>query len=329
MAWIDDTIKLVKDYDAVRPRSTQVAVGWSEVGGCRAYLGFRLDGTWPSDETDNWGAIRGTAIHTLMETVLGIQPGMTTEVVTSYRGIPGHADLIVDPTSVTDHKTSSLANSKRWRDNPSLMRQKRIQGHGYAAGLVEAGILPEDCTVRLLIIPVDGKFEDWWAYEEPFDRALADEGADRLEDVRHRLEVGDHLPKDMPYAWCSDWCEFFSLCRTQDDPEAVEVITDLDLVSAIATYGEAVQAEGAARKTKDGLAPVIRGLRGTTEDGGWRISLGKRGEDKDVIDEDTIRGDYFSRGERIPMTTAPGNKPSLRVTKITAKAAAKAKAEAA
>jgi hypothetical protein len=320
MAWIDDVIKLVRDWDQSRPRSQQAQVGWSEVGGCRAYLGYRLDGTWPSDDTDGWGAIRGTAIHGLLEEILGSRPGMTTEVTTSYRGILGHADLIVDETSVTDHKTTSAANARRWAEDHSLLRQKRIQVHGYAAGLVNDGILPRDCTVRLLIIPVDGTFADWWAYEEPYDQAMADEGVARLEDVRARMAAGESLPKDMPYAWCQSWCSFFSLCRSQDDPDAPETITDPDLASAIATYGEAVKAESAAKKVKEGIAPQIRGLRGTTGD--WRISLGKPGEPKDVMDEDAIAADYAERGEPVPMTTRPGNAPRLSVTRIK-KAAAK------
>ena len=45
MTFIDEAIKRARDHDAARPRSQQTAVGWSEVGGCRAALGFRLDGT--------------------------------------------------------------------------------------------------------------------------------------------------------------------------------------------------------------------------------------------------------------------------------------------
>lgn len=293
MAFLDDTIKLVRDWDASRPRSTQAEVGWSEVGGCRAHLGYRLDGTWASDEPDGWAALRGTAIHGLMEEVLGKRAGVRTEVTTSYRGILGHADLIVDENSVTDHKTTSLANSRRWAEDHSLLRQKRIQVHGYAAGLVDDGVLPENCTVRLLFIPVDGTFADWWCYEEPFDRSLADEGADRLEEVRERVAAGESLPKDKPYQWCADWCEFFSICRSQDAPSDDEEITDPDLISAIAAYGEAARAETAAKKTKEGLAPQLRGLRGVG--GGWRIGMTRQGDPKEVLDEETIRADYEAR----------------------------------
>ena len=64
------------------------------------------------------------------------------------------------------------------------------------------------------------------------------------------------------------------------------------------------KAESAAKKVKEGIAPQIRGLRGTTGD--WRVSLGKPGDPRDVIDEDAIAADYAARGEPVPMTTKPG-----------------------
>ena len=204
MTFLDDVIKLAKDHDATRPRSQQVSVGWSEVGGCRAYLGYRLDGAWASDETDTWAAQRGTAIHAYLETVI-TGPGIRTEIDTEYRGIPGHAD-IVTADALWDFKTTSLASSRMWAADHSLLRQKRVQIHGYAAGLVDAGELPPDATVGLLVVPVDGTFRDWWSYEEPFDRALADEGADRLQQVRDLMAAGEPLPKDKPMTWCSNWC---------------------------------------------------------------------------------------------------------------------------
>lgn len=318
MAWLDETIKVVRDFDAARPRSSQVSVGWSEVGGCRAYLGFRLDGAWPSDDTDTWAAQRGTAIHEYLQAILG-GPGVRCEVDTLYRGIPGHADL-VGADWLGDIKTTKLANARRWAEKPALLRPKRIQAHGYTAGLIDAGELPEDATVRILVIPVDGTFADWWCWEEPFDRALADEGVSRLEDVRERMAAGETLPKDEPFAFCAGYCDFFSICRSQDDPKAAETITDPELADAVATYGEATAAESAAKKVKEGLAPQIRGLRGTAGD--WRISLGKPGDPGEALDENAIRADYEDRGEPVPMVTQPGSRPRLTVTRIKAKKAA-------
>ena len=316
--FLDTAIGLVKDWDAARPRSSQAEVGWSEVGGCRSALGFRVRGDWESDEPDGWGAARGTAIHGLMEEVLRGRPGVRTEATTSYRGIPGHADLIViDETSVTDHKTTKLANSQLWKQKPSALRQKRIQAQGYAAGLIDAGELPETATVRLLVIPVDGTYDDWWAWEEPFDRSLADEGADRLEWVRDRVAAGEPLPKDEPYRFCADWCRWFSMCRSGDDPEAPEEITDPELVAAVAAYGEAAQQVTALGKEKDRLASLIRGLRGTAD--GWRISMTREGEKKSVLDEEWIRADYTARGEPVPEMLVPGAASRLNVTRIKAK----------
>jgi hypothetical protein len=313
MTWLDETIKRVADYDAARPRSVQAELGWSEVGGCRAYIGFRLDGAWPSDETDSWGAQRGTAIHEYLQAILA-GPGIRTEVDTTYAGIPGHADLVVDAVSVTDIKTTKMANSVAWRSDPGTLWQKRVQAHGYAAGLVDAGDLPEDATVRLLVVPADGTFTDWWCYEEPFDRSLADAGAQRLAEVRERMAAGERLPKDKPYAWCESWCEFFSLCRAADDPKAGEAITDPELAAAVTAYGEANAVFSAAKKEKDRLAPLIRGLRGTAGD--WRISLGVAGDNKEIPDEAAIRADYAARGEPLPMTTKPGDAARMRVTRI-------------
>ena len=313
MSFIDDVIKRVRDYDRSRPRSVQVAVGWSEVGGCRAALGYRLRGDFITDDPDTWAAQRGTAIHEYLQTALD-GDGVWFELDTEYRGIPGHVDM-VDGYGVTDFKTTSLANSKLWATDHSLLRPKRIQAHGYAAGLVDEDRVDEEgLTVRLLIIPVDGTFADWWAYEEPFDRSLADEGADRLEDVRERMARGEPLPKDKPYAWCVAWCPFVSMCRDGDDPKAAEVITDPEMVAAVTAYGETHAVYAAAEKEKKRLAGIIRGLRGTA--GEWRIGLSKPGEPKEVIDEEWIRADYAARGETVPTTWAPGAAAKLSVTRI-------------
>jgi hypothetical protein len=314
VTFLEDVIKQVRDWDAARPRSSQQAVGWSELGGCRAHLGYRLAGTWPSDDPDTWAAVRGTAIHNLLEEIV-TGPGVLTEIDTEYRGIPGHADLVLpDSKAVWDWKSSRLASIRLWQSDPAVLRQKRIQVAGYAAGLVDAGILPEDCTVGLVAIPVDGTYADWWCWQEPFDRALADEGADRLEWVQARQAAGEHLPKDMPLPFCTSYCEFVSICRGQDDPETAEEITDPELVAAVARYGEATKQVTALYKEKDSLAEMIRGLRGTAGD--WRISLSRPGEPKPVLDEEWVRADYAARGESVPEVMKAGSAPRLSVTRV-------------
>ncbi len=259
--------------------------------------------------------MRGTAIHKLLETVLADEPGFRTEVDTLYRGIPGHADLLViDESGVADWKTTKLANAKLWQSKPSAMWPKRVQVHGYAAGLVDAGELPEECQVRLVAIPVDGTFADWWAYEEPFDRSIADWGADRLEWVRDRLATGEPLPKDERYEYCRDWCKFFSLCRAQDDGDEDEEIANPELAAAVAAYGEANIRFTAADKEKKRLAPMIRGLHGTAD--GWRVSMTRAGQEDEVPDLEAMQDILAAEGIPVPMTTKASSPAKLSVRKV-------------
>lgn len=314
--FLDDTIQRVRDWDASRPRSVQAEVGWSEAGGCRSAIGYRLSGTWASDETDGWAATRGTAIHKLMEEVMDGVPGMRTELETRYRGILGHADLVqITKDAVRDWKTTKLANSLLWQRDPDVLRQKRIQGHGYAAGLIDDGTLPEDCCVALVVIPVDGGYDDWWMWEEPFDRALADEGADRVEWVAAQLAAGEPLPKDKHLSFCTSWCPFVSLCRPERDDEQGSEITDPDVAAAIRGYGEVTAEISGLYKIKDAFAGQIRGVTGTTPDG-WRVSMTKPGEKKLVLDEEWVRADYAARGELVPEVLVPGAAPKLNVRKL-------------
>lgn len=313
MTWIEQAVEALRVFDAERPRSRQTAVGWSEVGGCRAAIGYRLSGTWATDKPDTWAAQRGTAVHEYVGPILEASfSRYRAEVETSYRGIPGHADL-VGPDDVTDIKTTSLSNSRLWTEDLSLLHAKRVQAHGYAAGLIDAGELPPDATVRLLVIPVDGTYEDWWAYEEPFDRSLADYGADRLAEVQSALDRGEPLPKDKPWHFCERWCPFFSLCRTSPEDDQAPEITDPELAAAIRVYGEAAQQASEANATKKAIGPLIRGYNGTA--GGWTVSTGEPGSPKPALDEEKIRADYARRGVKVPEIQKPGSSPRLTVTR--------------
>lgn len=314
--YLEATIKAVRAADEQRPRSRQVAVGWSDLGGCRAAIGYQLQDTWPSDEPDTWGAIRGTALHAPILTARkAALPHLLHEVEVTYRGVPGHADEVdPDENSVTDVKTTTLGVSIVWRRDPEALRGKRIQVHGYAAGLLEAGVLDpaRPVIVRLIVAPVDGRFSDWWVHEESYDQDLADDGINRLYAVKAALVRGEHPPRDEPYQWCERFCQFFTLCRGDADP-GEEVITDPTLAAAVEAYGQANARAGAAKKEKDALAPLIRGLEGSAR--GWRVSLTSPSGTKQVPDMDRIRADYAHNELDLPTTQVPTSSPSLRVTR--------------
>lgn len=303
-------IDAVRQDESERPRSQQVEIGWSEVSGCRAYIGFRLNGEWVSDDTDDWRATCGTGLHLF---VGERDPGADDhEVETMYGGVPGHADA-VDADSVTDYKFPTVAVSEGWRNDPEALAQKMIQLHGYAAGLVEAGRLPKDCTVRILVAPVDGTFDDWWMHEEPFDRAVADAGVNRLREVQQLVDQGLTPPRDMPYTWCERFCEFFSVCRNGLPPDDEE-ITDPELVSMIRQYGELGEDIAPKAKLRKRLAAEIRGHRGRAA--GWRIGLTRPSGFKEVPDMDLVARDYEASGRPMPVRQVPTSAPSLRVDRV-------------
>lgn len=314
MAWLDKAVRALRDFDESRARSQQADLGWSEVGGCRAYMGFRLDGAF-EEETDKWAALRGTALDEQYGPVLAGAFGARYQVPVTYRKIPGHADLLhTGEDWVTDMKAPELGNAKAWQADVSALLQKRVQNHGYAAGAIEAGLLTEACTVRLLIMPSGGTFRDWWVWEEPFNRDIADIGADRLAEVRARQSAGMHLQRDEPYQWCKDWCGFFALCRKPEDAEELAEIEDPEIATAVARYGELLEITGPAEREKKALAPLIRGYHAQAR--GWRISTGKPGADKRELDEDKVRAIFAEWDMEVPEVVKPGSSPRLSVTRI-------------
>ena len=174
--------------------------------------------------------------------------------------------------------------------------------------------------MRLLVIPVDGTFADWWAYEEPFDRSLADEGADRWRTYAPAWRPGRRCRRTSRTPGAQKWCQFFSLCREpRTRRRCAAEITDPELARggrrATARRTPAIRPLDKERKR---LAPLIRGLRGITAGGLARSRSAGPARTRPVIDEDAIRADYAARGEHVPMTTKPGNAPRLTVTRIKA-----------
>lgn len=310
--YLSETIAAVRAVDDARDRIQQATIGMSELGGCRAALGYRLRGDWPSDRPDTWAAIRGTALHEhVFAARAAHHPHLLHEVEVEWAGVTGHVDEY-DPVleEVTDLKTTKLGTLLAWRRDPDALLSKRQQVQSYARALVESGLRVR--RVRVLVAPVDGSFDDWWEHVEDYDPAVSDQSVARLREVQATVAAGEHPPRDMPWSWCQDWCEWFTLCRTGGPVD--EPITDPELASAVAGYGEAAAAEGAAKKAKAAYAGLVRGLRGTTGDG-WRVTMTQPSGTKDVLDEDAVRATYEASGLPLPYRQVPTSAPSVRVTK--------------
>lgn len=311
------------EWDAARDRSQQTEIGWSAVAGCRRHMGYRLDGEWATDDSDSWRAIAGTALHAWLGEVRSAAleaAGKEAyfELECSYKGIPGHADeVIVDDRQVTDWKFPAKASAELWHD-PKVLAEKMIQPHGYGAALLDQlGGDPSQITVRLLVAPVDGKFSDWWMHEEPLDLDIADAAAMRVAEVHDMRADGLELPRDKPAWWCSQWCEFASLCRPglaeRDEDEDLPEINDEELAAAVEAYGLAKERASEAEAVKKRLRPLIHGLRGTAR--GWRVTTSPPGYAGWTQDSAQIDRDYAASGLEVPMWRPPKT-GALNVTRI-------------
>ena len=244
--YLSTVIQQARDWDYDRARSQQKEAGWSDMSGCRAYLGFIYRGEWATDDTDKWRAISGTSHHTWMTDVRraacaaeGVDAAFEgdPEISVAYRGVPGHADEInYTDGVVTDWKFPALKSARFWSD-PQVLDEKFVQPHGYGAAVIgtprwieaakRAGRDPRQVTVQLLVAPVDGTFDDWTLFTRALDVAVADAAVDRYEYVREASDRGDELPKDKELYWCRRWCEFSTACRGPvRDGEARRAVRD-------------------------------------------------------------------------------------------------------
>lgn len=304
-------------WDLARARSQQREAGWSEMASCRSYLGFKVRGEWATDDEDKARAIVGTALHEWLTKVRASATLGTFgfEIPVEYGGVMGHIDEVdLGRRVITDYKFPSK-NSARLFDDPEVIEEKFIQVQGYAAGFVAQSDWPDDMvTVRLLVCPVDGTFEDWRMYERPFDREAAQAALVRYGWVKEAIETGEELPKDKPYRWCERYCEFFRACRGPDEDYDDGEITDPESAAAVEAYGLANEAEAEAKKAKEQLAPLIRGLRGTAR--GWKVRMSRAGSGKLVVDEAEMARHYQDEGLRLPMRSVDGAPAKLLVSRV-------------
>jgi hypothetical protein len=301
------------------------------MAGCRAYMGFRLRGDWASDDTDNWRAIAGTALHEWLGKVRlkaaeAAGNDVEFERFVEYRGVPGHVDE-TDFTNgiITDYKFPAMKSARFW-DDPEVLDEKFVQLQGYAAAIVgtdrwcEAAAAARrydtDATVRLLVAPVDGTFADWRVYERPFDPAVADQAVDRYIEVQRAVLAGDELPRDKERFWCERFCEMFSLCRGDGQEQDWPDILDPEHAAALEQYGQAHEAEAAAKAAKAAAAEVIRGLRGQAR--GWRVSMTRPGQPGSKPDLAQITADYETSGVELPTVTTEPAAPKLQVKRVKA-----------
>lgn len=276
-------------------RSRQSDLGWSEVGGCRATLYYRLSGVAATNITDGWRARVGTELHAALLPTVARALGGRYEIETTYGGIRGHSDLVC-PSLIGDLKTPALRRSRLYQHDPSLLYGYRLQIQGYAAGLVKAAeVDPDGLKCAIIFAPVDGTYADWWADVQPYDRDVADAGVERVAKIQELVDAGTPPPCSKGFEFCGTYSPYADLEWPDGDTDG-DQITDPDSVAAVTEYGELSAQIRKLTKERDEYKPMLAGLSGVAGD--WKISQ-SRG--RDSLDQAEVRSMLELMGLDVPM----------------------------
>lgn len=205
----DDLVAFVRAHEQGAARSTQRAIGPSQIGmPCTRCLARHVLGC-PVERTfnDPWARIIGTAVHAwLQDAAEGDNKALDRwRWETETRVHPddellvkgGNADLYDrDRKVVIDHKVVGIAPLKKYRlSGPG--DQYRYQGHLYGKGFVKAGREVE--TVAIAFWPRGGRLSELYVWTEAYDEAIADEALFRFRTIRDQaLAVGPALIPLLP-----------------------------------------------------------------------------------------------------------------------------------
>lgn len=277
-------------------RDSQAALGWSEVGGCRACIAHRQRGDQPSDRPDMWRARVGIELHAALLPVIAEALDARYEIECEYGGVLGHAD-VVRRDLVLDMKFPTLAKVHTYQSEPSLFYGYRMQVQGYAAGLVKSGECdPKGLKCVVLMAPVDGRFTDWWADIQPYDEDIAVAGVARVTAVSDTLARGEFPACDKGFAFCSKYCPYGRLQWPDGDADGSDEIHDPDALAVVARYGELAAEARVISKQLDELKPALAGLSGVA--GAWRVS---QVSGRDYLDQAAVTETLSLLGIEVPM----------------------------
>jgi hypothetical protein len=196
-------MKALTDYDKSKPRSQQVRLGPSSIGGCRRKVWYTLQGEEKTNPTIKLPALMGTAIHTLIETAISKidwDNEYQLEREVAFGDLMGHIDLFIPSVgAVVDWKTTKKSGLNSF---PKTQQRWQVQLYGYL--LSKNG--EEVKTVSLVAIPRDGDERDIKIHTELYDEAIALEALAWLEDVKARTEI----PEPEQYAnFCNLYCSYY------------------------------------------------------------------------------------------------------------------------
>ena len=194
---------IVNNRSANAPRSRQKLLGLSEVGEvCVRKIGYKLlDWEKTNPATDPWASISGTAIHAWLADAFQEFPNqyLVEHPVKVTDELGGTADLFdINNKMIIDHKCVGATGMKS-RKKDGMTHQQRVQINLYGLGIENERGAGSVEKVALAFYPLGGRLDGLHTIVEPFNRQLALDAIQRLEDAQVLLWQLD--PELNPQNW--------------------------------------------------------------------------------------------------------------------------------
>lgn len=261
-------VKALHDKENNRPRSTQVQIGPSELGGCRRKVWYRLNNQPETNENElKLAAIMGTAIHSAIETAFAGNNSIMLETTVEYNGMKAHVDAFLpDSGDVIDWKTVKAKNLSYF---PSQQQRWQVQTYGY---LIEKSGKGKVKTVNLVAIPRDGDERDIKVHSEPYDEKIALEALDWLAAIKDSAEAP---APERDESYCKFYCKYYDSTgemgcvglKKEVTKTELPVIDNPDADSSAMEYVQLDNQIKELTERKEALREGLSGLLGVTQSG--------------------------------------------------------------
>jgi len=273
--------------ESQRPRSTQVQIGPSELGGCRRKVWLKLNNQPETNDGElKLAAIMGTAIHSAIEESLKNNQNVMLESEVEFNGMKAHVDCYFPDTGdVVDWKTVKVKNLAYF---PSQQQRWQVQTYGY---LIEQSGLGKVQNVHLVAIPRDGDERDIKVYSEKYDRSVALEALSWLEAIKSSA-VAPEPERDENY--CVFYCKYYDpsgeigcagLKKERTKTEQI-IIDNSEADQKALEYLQLDAKIKELSERKDAIKESLTGLAGVTHSGiqiQWSAVKGTFTIDKDEV----------------------------------------------
>ena len=287
----DFLVDILHAKENSRPRSNQVQIGPSELGGCRRKVYYRLHDQHETNTDEmKLAAIMGTAIHSAIEQAIAMaDPDGKKYVVeqeVEYGDMKAHIDLWIPETGdVVDWKTVKKTNLAYF---PSTQQRWQVQVYGY---LLDKSGKGKPVNVNLVAIARDGDERDIKVHSEPYEPAIAEEALRWLAEVKTATEAP---APERDESYCKFYCKYYDASgeigcvglKKKEAGATEVVIADPDADRAALLYLQLGQQIKELEEKQNGLKESLAGLVGVTQSGlaiNWTTVAGRKTVDTEAL----------------------------------------------